>query len=49
MFETSRAGRNDWLIEEMYERYLDSPQSVSEEWRRFFENGGRPDGISFAL
>ena len=44
MFETSRAGRNDWLIEEMYERYLDSPQSVSEEWRRFFENGGRPDG-----
>jgi len=44
MFESSRAGRNDWLIEEMYERYLDSPRSVSEEWRRFFENGGHPDG-----
>ncbi|MFP3916092.1 MAG: 2-oxo acid dehydrogenase subunit E2, partial [Actinomycetota bacterium] len=38
--EISRAGRNDWLIEEMYERYLDSPRSVSEEWRRYFENGG---------
>ncbi|HSM45865.1 MAG TPA: 2-oxo acid dehydrogenase subunit E2, partial [Acidimicrobiia bacterium] len=43
--DTSAAGRNDWLIEEMYERYLDSPRSVSEPWRRYFENGGRsPDG-----
>ena len=39
--EISRAGRNEWLIEEMYERYLDSPKSVSIEWRNFFENGGR--------
>jgi 2-oxoglutarate dehydrogenase E1 component len=36
----SDAGRNDWLLEEMRERYLDSPRSVSEEWRRYFEGNG---------
>jgi multifunctional 2-oxoglutarate metabolism enzyme len=38
--DTTEAGRNDWLIEEMYERYLDSPRSVSESWRAYFEDGG---------
>ncbi len=38
--EPATAGRNRWLIEEMYERYLDSPRSVSESWRRYFEDGG---------
>ncbi len=36
------AGRNEWLLEEMRERYLDSPRSVSDEWRRFFEGNGAP-------
>ncbi|HEX2152643.1 MAG TPA: multifunctional oxoglutarate decarboxylase/oxoglutarate dehydrogenase thiamine pyrophosphate-binding subunit/dihydrolipoyllysine-residue succinyltransferase subunit [Acidimicrobiia bacterium] len=45
--ETVQAGRNDWLIEEMHERYLDSPLSVSEEWRTFFENGAG-DGVPTA-
>lgn len=38
--DTIEAGRNDWLIEEMYERYLDSPRSVSASWRAYFEDGG---------
>ncbi|HSJ34861.1 MAG TPA: multifunctional oxoglutarate decarboxylase/oxoglutarate dehydrogenase thiamine pyrophosphate-binding subunit/dihydrolipoyllysine-residue succinyltransferase subunit [Acidimicrobiia bacterium] len=42
--DIAAAGRNDWLIEEMYERYLDSPRSVSEPWRRYFENGGAVEG-----
>src|SRR5690606_28449141 len=42
--DIAAAGRNDWLIEEMYERYLDSPPSVSEPWRRYFENGAVESG-----
>ncbi|HLU32160.1 MAG TPA: hypothetical protein VK088_10390, partial [Acidimicrobiia bacterium] len=42
--DIAAAGRNDWLIEEMYERYLDSPRSVSEPWRRYFENGAVESG-----
>jgi multifunctional 2-oxoglutarate metabolism enzyme len=39
-------GPNDWLIAEQYERYVDSPASVSEEWRAFFEAG---EGVDEAL
>lgn len=38
----SDSGRNDWLIDEMHERFLDSPRSVSDSWRRYFEDG---DGV----
>ncbi len=31
-------GPNIWLVDEMYRRYLDSPQSVSEGWREFFDD-----------
>ena len=30
-------GPNDWLVEEMYSQYLENPQSVSGEWREFFQ------------
>ncbi len=29
-------GPNAWLVDEMYERYLDDPTSVGERWREFF-------------
>src|ERR687898_47364 len=33
---TSTLGPNAWLVDEMYEQYLDDPSSVSESWRDFF-------------
>ncbi len=38
-------GPNDWLVEEMYERFLDDPDSVDTAWHEFFadyapEKGG---------
>ncbi|MGB9345993.1 MAG: multifunctional oxoglutarate decarboxylase/oxoglutarate dehydrogenase thiamine pyrophosphate-binding subunit/dihydrolipoyllysine-residue succinyltransferase subunit [Ilumatobacteraceae bacterium] len=29
-------GANSWLVEEMYEQFVDDPSSVSESWREFF-------------
>lgn len=31
-------GANSWLVEEMYERYRDDPDSVGESWQEFFED-----------
>lgn len=31
-------GANAWLVDEMYERYLDDELSVAESWREFFED-----------
>jgi multifunctional 2-oxoglutarate metabolism enzyme len=36
MNSTSTLGPNAWLVDEMYEQYLDDPASVSESWRDFF-------------
>jgi 2-oxoglutarate dehydrogenase E1 component len=33
---TTTLGPNAWLVDEMYEQYLDDPASVSESWRDFF-------------
>jgi multifunctional 2-oxoglutarate metabolism enzyme len=33
---TTALGPNAWLVDEMYEQYLDDPASVSESWREFF-------------
>src|SRR5687767_1325953 len=30
------SGPNSWLIEEMYQQFLDDPESVGETWREFF-------------
>ncbi|MGA1052893.1 MAG: multifunctional oxoglutarate decarboxylase/oxoglutarate dehydrogenase thiamine pyrophosphate-binding subunit/dihydrolipoyllysine-residue succinyltransferase subunit [Ilumatobacteraceae bacterium] len=32
----SSFGANSWLVEEMYERYVDDPVSVAPSWRDFF-------------
>src|SRR5207248_7116287 len=37
-------GPNSWLIEEMYQQYLDSPSSVGEAWRDFFADYQPSDG-----
>ena len=29
-------GPNDWMVEDMYRRFIESPESVSEAWREFF-------------
>ncbi|WP_019145191.1 multifunctional oxoglutarate decarboxylase/oxoglutarate dehydrogenase thiamine pyrophosphate-binding subunit/dihydrolipoyllysine-residue succinyltransferase subunit [Aeromicrobium massiliense] len=38
-------GTNQWLVEEMYERYQADPSSVDETWVTFFKDGqgGAPD------
>jgi 2-oxoglutarate decarboxylase len=33
---TGAFGPNAWLVEDMYERYLTDPASVSESWQEFF-------------
>jgi len=35
---TKAVGPNAWLVDEMYERFLTDPASVSENWRDFFDN-----------
>ncbi len=40
-------GPNAWLVDEMYERYRDDPESVTDGWRDFFQ-GYRPGGVNLA-
>ena len=35
-------GANDWLLEEMYERYSTDPSSVDETWAEYFKSHGAP-------
>ncbi len=37
-------GANEWLVEEMYERYRKDPQSVDKVWWDFFDKDGAPGG-----
>ena len=39
------AGANAAYVEELYETYLDDPQSVSENWRQIFDNLPKVDGV----
>ncbi len=32
------AGPNDWLVDDMYRRFREDPESVSGSWREFFED-----------
>src|SRR5437016_3749742 len=41
---TESFGANAWLVDEMYERYLDDPTSVAESWRDFFADYNRDGG-----
>jgi multifunctional 2-oxoglutarate metabolism enzyme len=36
-------GPNDWLVEEMYERFRSDPHSVSKNWQDFFADNFRPE------
>jgi len=40
-------GANEWLVEDMYERYLTDPASVDEAWHEFFADY-RPNGAAAA-
>ncbi|MFD1860472.1 multifunctional oxoglutarate decarboxylase/oxoglutarate dehydrogenase thiamine pyrophosphate-binding subunit/dihydrolipoyllysine-residue succinyltransferase subunit [Aeromicrobium camelliae] len=33
-------GANEWLVEDMYERFTEDPSSVDAEWAEFFRRGG---------
>ncbi|MFM7500075.1 MAG: multifunctional oxoglutarate decarboxylase/oxoglutarate dehydrogenase thiamine pyrophosphate-binding subunit/dihydrolipoyllysine-residue succinyltransferase subunit [Actinomycetota bacterium] len=33
-------GANEWLVDEMYEKYLANPESVDSQWKAFFASGG---------
>ena len=39
-------GPNDWLVEEMYERFRSDPNSVSKNWQDFFADNFRPQSKS---
>ena len=32
----SSFGQNIWVVDEVYQRYLESPESVSPAWQEFF-------------
>jgi len=38
----SQFGTNEWLVDEMYQRYLSDPDSLDQAWRAFFRDY-RPD------
>lgn len=31
-------GSNEWLVDEMYERFLADPNSVGDDWKAFFSD-----------
>ncbi|MFZ1410801.1 MAG: hypothetical protein WAS07_05060, partial [Micropruina sp.] len=35
-------GANDWLIDEMYDQYVDDPESVTEAWQQYFASHALP-------
>ena len=39
-------GANEWLVDEMYQRYLADPSSVAMEWWNFFADYKPPAGSS---
>ncbi|MCW2812516.1 MAG: multifunctional oxoglutarate decarboxylase/oxoglutarate dehydrogenase thiamine, partial [Friedmanniella sp.] len=40
--EDSDFGANDWLLEEMYERFSADPSSVDPSWADYFAAHGEP-------
>src|SRR6516225_4573885 len=39
-------GANEWLVDELYQRYLADPSSVAKEWWNFFADYQPPAGSS---
>ncbi|GEL26613.1 2-oxoglutarate decarboxylase [Pseudonocardia sulfidoxydans NBRC 16205] len=42
--QASQFGPNDWLVEEMYQRFLDDPGAVDAAWHEFFADYRPPEG-----
>ncbi|MEV4254656.1 hypothetical protein AB0J52_16015, partial [Spirillospora sp. NPDC049652] len=43
--KTTDFGANEWLVDELYQKYLEDPNSVDEAWWNFFADyqpGSRP-------
>ena len=40
--ETEDFGTNAWLVDQMYRRFLESPDSVSDAWQEFFSDYRSP-------
>src|SRR5438445_8500487 len=40
------SGENDAYLEELYETYLKNPESVSPEWRKYFDRMGASTDVS---
>ncbi len=41
-------GGNEWLVDEMYEKYVADPASVPAEWGQWFRSHGAPDAADAA-
>jgi len=39
----SEFGPNEWLVEEMYQRFLVDPDNVDKAWHEFFADYRSPD------
>ena len=37
-------GANEWLVDEMYEKYLANPNSVDDQWKTLFASGAHTPG-----
>jgi 2-oxoglutarate dehydrogenase E1 component len=46
---TDALGPNAWLVDEMYEQYLENPGSVSESWRDFFADYQRDRDVTASV
>jgi len=46
---TDALGPNAWLVDEMYEQYLENPGSVSESWRDFFADYQRDSDVTASV
>jgi 2-oxoglutarate dehydrogenase E1 component len=52
--ELEKFGANTWFVEYLYKQYKDSPETVPEQWKKFFggvskiENGNGKSSITFS-
>src|SRR5215210_8045189 len=46
--QAGQFGPNEWLVEEMYQRFLDDPTAVDPAWHDFFADY-RPEGLDDGL
>ena len=44
----SSLGSNTGYVEDLYQQYLEDPDSVSESWREFFHDYEPPGGVPVA-